>query len=198
MQEGRTTHHWKEKAMSQQILEQPDTLPNIGQNMAVAIYPTHQEAETAVKKLQNSGFDMRKLSIVGKDYQTEQHVVGFYNMGDRMKAWGKLGAFWGGMWGLLFGAAFFVIPGVGPVLMAGPLVAAIVSALEGAAVVGGLSALGGALVSVGIPRDSALAYETELEVGKFLLIVHGTQEDISRARALLELTNHQGMAAHTA
>jgi uncharacterized membrane protein len=184
--------------MSQQILEQPDTMPNISQNMAVAIYPTHQEAETAVKKLQSSGFDMRKLSIVGKDYQTEQHVVGFYNMGDRMKAWGRLGAFWGGMWGLLFGAAFFLIPGIGPVLMAGPLVAAIVSALEGAAVVGGLSALGGALVSVGIPRDSAVAYETELEVGKFLLIVHGTQEDISRARALLELTNHQGMAEHTA
>ena len=46
---------------------------------------------------------MKKLSILGKDYHTEEHVVGYYKAGDRMKAWGKMGAFWGGMWGLLFG-----------------------------------------------------------------------------------------------
>ena len=60
--------------------------------------------------------------------------MGLYNTGDRMKHWGKLGAFWGGLWGMLFGAAFFVIPGLGPVLAAGPVVAWIVGALEGAVV----------------------------------------------------------------
>ena len=64
---------------------------------------------------------MQKLSIVGKDYQTEEEVVGYYTTGDRMKAWGKTGAFWGGLWGLLFGSAFFLIPGIGPLLAAGPL-----------------------------------------------------------------------------
>ena len=59
-----------------------------------------------------------------------------------MKYWGKQGAFWGGLWGLLCGAAFFAIPGIGPVLVAGPLVASIIGALEGAIVVGGLSARG--------------------------------------------------------
>ena len=62
-------------------------------------------------------------------------MVGYYNTGDRMKHWGKLGAFWGGIWGMLFGAAFFAIPGLGPILVAGPLVAWIVGALEGAVVV---------------------------------------------------------------
>ena len=59
------------------------------------------------------------------------YVTGYYNTGDRMKYWGRLGAVWGGFWGLLFGAAFFAIPGIGPVLVAGPLVAWIVGALEG-------------------------------------------------------------------
>ena len=89
---------------------------------------------------------MKKLSIVGKDYHTEEHVVGYYTTGDRMMYWGKLGAFWGGFWGLLFGSAFFWVPGIGPLLVAGPLVMWIVGALEEAAVVGGLSALGAATV----------------------------------------------------
>ena len=115
------------------------------QNSVVATYDTHTQAEDAVKELQKAGFDMKQLSIVGRDYHTDEHVVGYYNAGDRMKQWGKFGAFWGGIWGLLFGSAFFWIPGVGPLLVAGPLVALILGGLEGAAVVGGLSALGGAV-----------------------------------------------------
>ena len=69
-------------------------------NSVVGIYNTHTEAEAAVKELQKSGFDMKKLSVVGKDYHTEENVVGFYNTGDRMKFWGKLGAFWGGACGV--------------------------------------------------------------------------------------------------
>jgi hypothetical protein len=111
------------------------------QDAVVAVYNTHSEAEEAVRELQHGGFDMTKLSIVGKDYHTEEHVSGFYNTGDRMKSWGKLGAFWGGLWGLLLGAAFFVIPGIGPVVVAGPAVAWIVGALEGAVVVGGSARL---------------------------------------------------------
>ncbi len=85
-----------------------ETLP---QDAVVAVYETHSQAEDAVKKLERSGLDMKQLSIVGRDYHSEEHVVGYYNAGDRMKYWGKLGAFWGGIWGLLFGAAFFWVPG---------------------------------------------------------------------------------------
>ena len=109
-------------------------------NSVVAIYDSHTAAEEAVRKLHNVGFDMRKLSIVGKDYHTEEDVVGYYNTGDRIATWGKFGAFWGGIWGFLFGAAFFWVPGIGPLAIAGPLVSWIVGALEGAVVVGGLSA----------------------------------------------------------
>src|SRR5271166_7072105 len=112
------------------------------ENAVVAVYNSHVQAEEAVDQLKRAGFDMTKLSIVGKDYHTEEHVVGYFNAGDRMKYWGKMGAFWGGIWGMLFGSAFFMIPGFGPLLVAGPLVAWIVGALEGAVVVGGLSAVG--------------------------------------------------------
>ena len=76
-------------------------------NAVVGIYSSHTAAEASIRELQRSGFDMKKLSIVGKDYHTEEHVVGYYNVGDRMKVWGKLGAFWGGFWGFLFGSAMF-------------------------------------------------------------------------------------------
>ena len=69
-------------------------------NAVIGIYTTHTKSEEAIKELQRAGFDMKKLSIVGKDYHSEEHVIGYYNAGDRMKVWGKLGAFWGGFWGL--------------------------------------------------------------------------------------------------
>src|SRR5580704_1440316 len=94
----------------------------------VAIYETHSQAEAALKKLQRAGCDMRRMSIVGKDYHTEEHAVGYYTTGDRMKYWGKQGAFWGGIWGMLLWSAFFWVPGVGQVLVAGPLVMWIVGA----------------------------------------------------------------------
>ena len=137
------------------------------------IEPT-READQAVKELQSGGVDMHKLSIVGKGYHTDEHAVGYYNTGDRMKYWGKVGAFWGGFWGLLFGSAFFMIPGLGPILAAGPVVAWIVAGLEGAVEVGALGALGAGLYSIGIPKDSIVKYETALKTDQFLLIVHGT------------------------
>jgi uncharacterized membrane protein len=165
-------------------------------NAVVAIYKSHAEAEAAVKELQHSGFDMKKLSIVGRDQHTDEHVVGYYNAGDRMKYWGKMGAFWGGVWGLLFGSAFFLIPGIGPLLVAGPLVGWIVGALEGAVVVGGLSAVGAGLFSLGIPKDSILRYESALKTGKFVLIAHGTADEVARARDIINRTNPEALEEH--
>ena len=88
-------------------------------NSVVAIYETHVQAEEAVKELQEAGVDMKSLSIAAKDTHADEHVVGYYNAGDRMKYWGKIGAFWGGFWGLLFGSALFAIPGIGPLLVVG-------------------------------------------------------------------------------
>src|SRR5271166_6331406 len=162
----------------------------------VAVYDTHEEVEAAVKELQRGGFDMKKLSVVGKDYHTDEQVVGYYNAGDRMKYWGKWGAFWGGLWGLLFGAAFFWVPGIGPVLVGGPLVAWTVAGLEGAVVVGGLSAIGGGLYSIGIPKDSIVKYETAVKAGKYLIVAHGTAGEAAKARDILSALKPSGLTEH--
>ena len=171
------------------------------QNSVVAVYRTHTEADQAVKELQRSGVDMHKLSIVGKGYHTDEHAVGYYSTGDRMKYWGKVGAFWGGFWGgfwgLLFGSAFFIIPGIGPILAAGPVVAWIVGALEGAVVVGGVSALGAGLYSMGIPKDSIVKYETALKTDQFLLIVHGTAAEVAKAKDIIETTHPAELELHS-
>ena len=151
----------------------------------VAVYATHQEAENAVKELQKARFDMKQLSIIGRDYHTEENVVGYYNAGDRMKYWGKMGAFWGGIWGAFFGAAFFWVPGFGQILAAGPLVAAVVGALEGAVAIGGLDAIGAGLYSIGIPKDSVVQYVTALKANKFVVVAHGTPEELARAKEIL-------------
>src|SRR3984885_9208681 len=129
----------------------------------VAVYSSHTDAEIAVAKLSAASFDITKVSIVGKDYHPEERVVGYYTAGDRMKSWGGMGAFWGGIWGLLFGAGFFLIPGIGPVLVAGPFLAALVGALESAALVGGLSAVAAGLVSLGVSKERAVKYEAAIK-----------------------------------
>jgi len=168
----------------------------VKKNVMVAVYDTHIEAENGIKELQKAGFAMKKLSIVGKDYHSDEHVVGYYNTGDRMKYWGKYGAFWGGIWGLLFGSAFFMIPGFGPILVAGPMVAWVIGALENAAVVGGLSALGAGLYSIGIPKDSVLKYETAIKAGKYVLIAQGTVDEVANARKNIAKTKAIESAVH--
>lgn len=163
-----------------------NSMPRQDQNSVVAIYSQHTAAENAIKELKDGGFDIKKLAIVGRDYQTESDVVGFYNTGDRMKYWGKWGAFWGGLWGLLVGAAFLIVPGIGPVVAAGSVVDWIVAALEGAIVVGGLSALGAGLYSIGIPKNSVVKYETSVKAGKFVLVAHGTAAEVAKARDTLK------------
>jgi hypothetical protein len=150
------------------------------------VFNTHAEAEEAIQLLSRSGVDVKTLSLVGKGYHSEEHPIGFYTAGDRIRSWGGTGAFWGGIWGLLLAPAVFVLPGFGLVAMAGPFVAALVGALEGAVVVGGVSALGAALAQVGVPKDQAIKYETAIKMDKYVLMVHGDTEQTQKARDILQ------------
>jgi heat induced stress protein YflT len=174
------------------------TQVNSNENSVVAVYPHHSDAENAIKLLEKGDFNIKKLAIVGQGYHTEDQVVGYYTTGDRVKHWGKNGAFWGGLWGMLVGSAFFLIPGVGPVMVAGSAVAWIVGALESAVVVGGLSALGAGLYCIGVPKDTALKYESSVKAGKFLLIAHGTPIEADLARRILANTEAEEINVHEA
>jgi hypothetical protein len=155
-------------------------------NQPFYVFDSHMQADDAIKTLHRSGFDVKKLSLIGKGYHSDEHPVGFYSTGDKIKTWGGVGAFWGGIWGLLLAPAVFFIPGVGLIAMAGPLVAALVGALEGAVLVGSVSALGAALSQLGVSKDQAIKYETAVKVDKYVLMVHGNADDAAKARPALE------------
>ena len=155
----------------------------------VALFSDHAEVEEAIRRLSQSGYDMKRISIIGRDSHGMEHVIGYYNTVDRMGYWGKLGAFWGGFWGLLLGSAFLLVPGIGPIVAGGPIVGVIIETLESSAVIGGLGAIGAALYSIGIPEDSVLKYEESIKSDRFLVIAHGSAGEIGQARDILQCSN---------
>jgi hypothetical protein len=169
----------------------------MAQDTLVAVFADHLAAEVAIRKLVGSHFDVKQLSIVGQGYHTDEQVVGFYNTGDRVRFWGKRGAFWGGLWGLFFGGMFMMVPVIGQVMVLGYLAAVVASAVEGAVVVGGLGALGAALYSIGVPKDSVLQFETDLKVARFLVTAHGSTDELAQARIILASANPTSLALHS-
>lgn len=173
----------------------------IGNSSCVAMFDRHEDAEAAIRALQKDGFDMKKLSIIGRDYHTEEHAVGFYNVGARVKYWGKLGAFWGTIFGVLFAPAVFWIPGIGPILTGGIMGSILMGTIEGAAagaaVGSGSGVLVAALTSIGIPKDSVIHYEANLRANKFLLIAHGNAAEAQQARDILGTTRAIEVQIHS-
>ena len=169
-------------------------------DIVIATFDDHKKADAAVSNLINDGFDMSNFSVVGKGYHSEEKIVGFYNIGDRMKLWGKYGAFWGGLWGVLFGGVFLTLPVIGPLVVLGPLALAVISvvegALEGAVVIGGLTALGAAFFNFGVPKDSVIRYEAALKADGFIVMAHGPAAEIARAKAVLQLAEPMEMDVH--
>jgi hypothetical protein len=164
--------------------EQPDECNGI------AVYDRHQQAEEAIQRLSAGGFDVKKLSIIGREPHVEERAVGFDDAAHRARRWGKWGAFWGGLVGIVFGPIFLWIPGIGFVIVGGLLTSFILGTVEGAAVGaaagGGGSALVGALTRMGIPKESVILYEKSIQADKFVVIAHGTRSEVERERALLE------------
>jgi hypothetical protein len=164
----------------------------------IAVYDTHPAAELAIKTLAESGLEMGKMSVIGQGYHSEEKVIGFYNLGDRVKFWGMRGAFWGGLWGLFFGGLILTVPVVGHLVVLGYLATVIVGAVENALLVGGLSAIGAALFSIGVPKDSIIQYETDLKTDHFLVTAHGSTAEIAQAKTLLAATHPLRIETHFA
>ena len=156
------------------------------ESSVVAVYHDQTSAEHALRQLHEAGFATSDLSIVGRDFQMSEQPIGFISAGDYASAGAAAGAWFGGLFGLCVGAAFLVLPGLGPVVIAGPLATAILAGIEGALAGTALGSLAGALIGWGIPRERALKYETHVKGGKFLVIARGEPQAIARARELLD------------
>ncbi len=165
----------------------------------VGHFPSHAEAERVVLELQKSGFDMQKLSLIGKDYQTTQQVRGFLTWKDTAKAGAAGGSYWGsfvgGIFGILAGAGVLFIPGMAPIIIAGPITGVLAGWLEGLLVGGAggaaVGGLGGALGRLGIPKHEVLKYETKIQAGEFMILVTGSDEDVTQAKQMLDRISHE-------
>ena len=128
--------------------------------------------------------------------RTAKHSVGDDNGSVSMKTWGESDVFWSGFLGVLFGSAFFWIPSLRPLMVAGLLFGWIVKTMENAIVIDRLNAIGASLQRFGIPKNKVLRYETALKTGKFVLIAHGSIEDITHAKEILNRTGSETLEHH--
>ncbi len=165
----------------------------------LAFYHDHDRAESALRRLMDADFAPDRISLLGKASSSGDDPLGVYysSAGERMKAWGGMGAFWGGLWGLLSGAAgFFLVPGVGAVAAAGPVVNAVTGAAAGAGVAGGamvggaaLSQLGVAIHGMGVPEDTLEEVRRRLDQGQTLLMLITGAEEASHWHGFVEDTD---------
>ena len=152
----------------------------------IGVYPSMTDAEATVRALRRGGFPIAQVSIVARGLESERDLQGFITTGDVAKT----GAWVGGIFGLLAGAAFLWVPVVGPLVVAGPLATALLGAVEGGAIGAAGGGLLGSLVGWGVSRNDVLKFEEHLKAGKFLVIAHGSAAEIARARDLLQRQGH--------
>ncbi|MFI5361930.1 MAG: hypothetical protein ACHQ49_08180 [Elusimicrobiota bacterium] len=153
----------------------------------VRICDTCAEAEDLILRLQNSEGVLDALSIAGRIPRRDGLVTGCYSSGPRMKFWGLMSSFWGGVWGIFSGSAYFEIPGIGAVVIAGPLAAEIAGALERSDAADGLSVLGAGLRALEVPANVAGECEQALRDDKLLLIANGAAASAEARRILLDM-----------
>lgn len=166
-----------------------------GKNTAVfGIYPNRQEAEDALANLRSAGFRSTDVSLLlpenpgTKDLAHEKHT----KAPEGAATGGFAGGIAGGVLGWLTGIGLLTIPGLGPLIAAGPIVAA----LAGAGAFGALGGVVGALAGIGIPEYEARRYEGRIREGGVLLSVHcDNREWVKRAKQILGETGAQDIAS---
>ncbi|MCL4249809.1 MAG: DUF1269 domain-containing protein [Anaerolineae bacterium] len=163
---------------------------------AVGVYSQVEDAEAAIGKLNSGGFPINQVSIVAHDLESEKQVHGFVTAGDIAKEGASTGAWVGGLFGLLVGAAFVWVPGFGPLLVAGPFAAALLGGIEGVVAGAAGGGLLGALFGWGISKQHILKYEEVVKGGKYLVIANGTEEQVKKAHEILGQTNTDELNLH--
>lgn len=155
------------------------------ENATVAVCDNPADADRALRELREAGLEPWSVSVAARPDARQKRVSCYYQAGAGMRCCGDAGAFWNGVWAVLPGCAILEIPGLGGLLVAGRLAEWVVAGLENAAIFNGLSALGAALYSIGIPKEAIAAYEAALAEAKYLVIAHGPAGEVARAKRLL-------------
>ena len=156
------------------------------QQSVVHIFKSMSEAEDAVKRLIDQKFPADHVSIVTRNIQTEKQVHGYITAGDVAKDSAGTGAWMGGLFGLLTGAAFVFVPGFGPLVVAGSFAAALLGGIEGTVVGAAGGGALGALFGWGVSKEHILKYEEVVKAGSYLVIANGDEAQVKQARDILD------------
>jgi hypothetical protein len=154
-------------------------------NVAVAIFHSYRDAESALIQLHSAGFDPAKLSIVGRHRRNGEPESPPLNPDTGVES--RLpDAVFGAKWRqLVYGWASFFLPDIGEILVAGPLATWMITVLENARIFGELSVLGAGLYMVGVRKTLALRYEAALRNDRCLVVAHGSEDEIALAKRVL-------------
>jgi hypothetical protein len=164
----------------------------------VAICNGHAQVERAIAELLRLGFHAKNLSVFRKAHLDEEEFVGLYTAGERLLARGGSAAFWERMWDLLGDGGFFLVPRIGPVVLAGPFIHTLVAAVDDGVAVGGLSALGAAIYSLGIPRVRVLSHKIGIMAGQCAVVALASPELVTKAKTALLAIHGVTECHHTA
>ena len=159
------------------------------ENATASIYDNPEEVQGSLQELETSGFDLERVSVIGRAYRDQNEPVAYYRQGDRLKCWGALSEFWNGLRSVTREWVLFSCPGSGILLVVGSVAVCVEAVLNNSAIFVGMSALGATLYSMGLARDRVRDCEEALRKGSYLLIVHGPAREVMQAKNILQSAN---------
>ena len=164
----------------------------LAQDMVVGVFSSHDQAEQAVHRLIEAGIPADHISLVAQGLEVRERLQGYITTGDVAREGAATGAWAGGLFGLLAGAAFLWVPVLGPLIVVGPLVTAALGAASGGAA-GGLL---GAIMGRQVEKERIPKYQAAIQAGKVLVVVHGTPEETEKARRIMGENNSEDVATY--
>lgn len=159
-----------------------------GAQSVVGVFNSRHDAEEAVQQLRQQGFTNEEINIVTKKQGKDKgHDTEFVD--DDITDGALTGGTLGGIGGLILGAGALAIPGVGPILAAGPIAAALSGAVAGG--------IAGGLVDWGIPAEVSRHYEESVAQGGTLAVIRTSSQKVNQAAQILRQNGAQDVQSHT-
>jgi hypothetical protein len=152
-------------------------------NLVAAVFADAQRAQAVVEQLAEQDFPMDQVSLLHRAGGQGDDFLGlaYGSEYERVRVWGSHGAFWGALGGLIAGASgLLLVPGVGPLLVAGPLLDLVAGAVTGAGLMLGAAAVTRVTIALhraGIPESKLDALHQAIMDGRTLLILHCGADD---------------------
>jgi hypothetical protein len=159
-----------------------------GMKAVIGVFGSQKDAEQAVNQLRQKGFNNEEINIVSKN-QGGKKQGGKEYVDDDISDGALTGGTLGGIGGLILGAGALAIPGVGPIIAAGPIAAALSGAVAGG--------LAGGLIDWGIPAEVSRHYEQEVAEGGILAVIKTTQQKVDQAAQILRQSGAKDVESHS-